>query len=178
MGLRRRGPDLGDAVSFESVLTIFTVLLVLRMVFLVPMVNLDKAKTESARRDRTWDLTVQRVASSTGTSDEAAPYAVAMGLTQASTRISPPSRGTAVWIESVLSDSSLVVVRHDKGAGTYVRLHAQSRSELPSCQYGRLEWSAPDRQWFTVADSVDYGDRGVGQGVLREYHRWLEGANR
>jgi len=173
MALRRRGPDLGEAVSFESVLTVFTVLLVLRMVFLVPMVNLDKAKTESARRDRTWDLTVQRVSKS-APSDAATPYAVAMGLVQSRSLVSPPSRGSAVWIESVLPDSSLVVVRHDKDAGTYVRLHAQSRSELPSCQYGRLEWSAPERQWFTVADSVDYGDRGVGAGTLREYRRWLE----
>jgi hypothetical protein len=178
MALKRRGPDLGDAVSFESVLTIFTVLLVLRMVFLVPMVNLDKAKTESARRDRTWDLTARRVASSTSTTDEAAPYAVAMGLSQARTRVSPPSRGASVWIESVLPDSSLVVVRHDRTAGTYVRLHAQSRSELPSCQYGRLEWSAPERQWFTVSDSVDYGDRGVGELTLREYRHWLEETDR
>jgi hypothetical protein len=55
-----------------------------------------------------------------------------------------------------------------------VRLHAQARSEHPSCQYGRLDWSAPEGQWFTVADSVDYGDKGVGEGVLREYRRWLE----
>ena len=173
MARRRRGPDLGEAVSFESVLTVFTVLLVLRMVFLVPMVNLDKAKTESARRDRTWDLTVRRVGNAPA-SDAAGPYAVAMGLVQARTLVSPPSRGSATWIESVLPDSSLVVVRHDKAAGTYVRLHAQSRSEHPSCQYGKLEWSAPDGQWFTVADSVDYGDRGVGEGALREYRRWLE----
>jgi hypothetical protein len=144
------------------------------MVFLVPMVNLDKAKTESARRDRTWDLTVQRVARSAGTSESAAPYAVAMGLSQARTLVSVPSSGSVTWIESILPDSSVVVVRHDKLADAYVRLHAQARSEHPSCQYGRLEWSAPEKQWFTVADSVDYGDRGVGEGTLREYRRWLE----
>lgn len=175
MARRRRGPDLGDAVSFESVLTIFTVLLVLRMVFLVPMVNLGKAKTESARRDRAWDLTIQRVAAGAD-SGPVAPYAVAMGLPQARTRISPAPQGVAVWLESVLPDSSLVVVRHDRRAGTYVRLHVQSRSEHPSCQYGRLEWSAPEGQWFTAGDSVDYGDRGVGESALREYRRWLESA--
>ena len=53
MARRRRiqSLDLGEAVSFETVLTILTVLLVLRVVFLVPMVNIDKAKTESARKD-------------------------------------------------------------------------------------------------------------------------------
>jgi len=142
------------------------------------MVNLDKAKTESARRDRTWDLTVRRVASATGISDEAAPYAVAMGLTQARTRISPPSRGAAVWIESILSDSSVVVVRHDRKSGAYAKLQAQERSEHPACQYGRLEWSAPERQWFTASDSVDYGDRGVAQGTLVAYRDWLAGRPR
>ena len=41
---RRRKLDLGEAISFDSVLTVLTVLLVLRMVFFVPMVNRCKAK--------------------------------------------------------------------------------------------------------------------------------------
>ena len=53
--------DLGDAVSFDSILTILTVLLVLRMVFLVPMVNLDKAKTDRARHGGIWDTTYTRI---------------------------------------------------------------------------------------------------------------------
>jgi hypothetical protein len=173
MSLRRRAPDLGEAVSFESILTVFTVLLVLRMVFLVPMVNLDKAKTEAARHDRIWDRTAQRVSKS-GSVAGAGPYAVAMGLATARALLTPDRSDSVVWIEAVLGDSSVVVVRHDRGAGSYVRLHAQARSEHPSCQYGRLDWSAPEGQWFTVADSVDYGDKGVGEGVLREYRRWLE----
>jgi hypothetical protein len=174
MSLRRRAPDLGEAVSFESILTVFTVLLVLRMVFLVPMVNLDKAKTEAARHDWIWDRSIQRVGRS-GTAAGAGPYAVAMGLGTARTLVASESGDSVVWIEAVLADSSVVVVRHDRAAGAYVRLHAQARSEHPSCQYGRLEWSAPESQWFTVADSVDYGDKGVGEGALREYRRWLEG---
>jgi hypothetical protein len=173
MRLRRRAPDLGDAVSFESILTVFTVLLVLRMVFLVPMVNLDKAKTESARHDWIWDRSIRRVARS-GAVAGAGPYAVAMGLATARALLTSNPVDSVVWIEAVLADSSVVVVRHDRGAGSYVRLHAQSRSEHPSCQYGRLDWSAPEGQWFTVADSVDYGDKGVGEGALREYRRWLE----
>jgi hypothetical protein len=173
MSLRRRAPDLGEAVSFESILTVFTVLLVLRMVFLVPMVNLDKAKTEAARHDWIWDRTIQRVARSSG-APGAGPYAVAMGLSTARARLTADSKDSVAWIEAVLADSSVVVVRHDRGAGAYVRLHAQARSEHPSCQYGKLDWSASEGQWFTVADSVDYGDKGVGEGALREYRRWLE----
>ena len=35
--------ELGEAISFEDVLTVLTVLLLLRLVFMVPLVNLDKA---------------------------------------------------------------------------------------------------------------------------------------
>ena len=37
--------EMGEAISFEDVLTVITVLLLLRLVFMVPLVNLDKAKT-------------------------------------------------------------------------------------------------------------------------------------
>jgi hypothetical protein len=175
MRSRRIGANLGEAVSFESILTVLTVLIVLRMVFLVPMVNLDKAKTESARKDRTWDRTAARVAAR-GTIDGGGAYAVAEGLSQA--RVLSTEEGRVVWIESVLPDSSVVVVRHDRGSGAYVRLQAQSRTEHPACQYGRLEWSGPERQWFTASDSVDYGDRGVAQATLAAYRGWLDGRAR
>ena len=45
---------MGEAISFEDVLTVITVLLLLRVVFMVPLVNLDKAKTIAARADRYW----------------------------------------------------------------------------------------------------------------------------
>lgn len=171
----RGNADLGEAVSFESILTVLTVLIVLRMVFLVPMVNLDKAKTESARRDRIWDRTAARVAAS-GRVDGGDPYAVAEGLSQA--RVLLTEDGRITWIEAVLPDSSVVVVRHDRKSGAYAKLQAQERSEHPACQYGRLEWSAPERQWFTASDSVDYGDRGVAQGTLVAYRDWLAGRPR
>jgi hypothetical protein len=45
---------MGEAISFEDVLTVMTVLLLLRLVFMVPLVNLDKAKTIAARTDAYW----------------------------------------------------------------------------------------------------------------------------
>ncbi len=174
---RKRHLDLGDAVSFESVLTILTVLLVLRIVFLVPMVNLDKARTESAKRSGIWDTTISRAARLSGPGN-AKGYLAAMGLSNGSVVESPSVDSGMVWIEAVLPDSSVAVVLHDRGAGTYVRLFAQSRTEHPSCQYGDLRWSPVERQWFTVSDSVDYGDRGVSGATLARYRNWLATAPR
>jgi len=173
---QRRKIDLGEAISFDSVLTVLTVLLVLRMVFFVPMVNLDKAKTVSAKKAGIWDTAAVRVLSgSKGV--EGAGYQNAFGLSKAQLRVSRATGGGGIWIEAVLPDSSVAVVFHDLGEGKYVRLHAQSRTELPSCQYGLLRWSPLEKQWFTVSDSVDYGDRGVSNSTLSNYRRWIaEGA--
>ena len=59
--------EMGEAISFEDVLTVLTVLLLLRMVFMVPLVNLDKAKTISARtRQVLVDASVLRLVASRG----------------------------------------------------------------------------------------------------------------
>jgi hypothetical protein len=172
----RRKLDLGEAISFDSVLTVLTVLLVLRMVFFVPMVNLDKAKTVAAKKAGIWDTTAVRVVAE-GKSTENSGYQNAFGLAKAQVRVTGGLGGTGIWIEAVLPDSSVAVVYHDVPKGRYVRLHAQSRTELPSCQYGLLRWSPPEKQWFTVSDSVDYGDRGVSNATLSSYRGWIaEGA--
>lgn len=174
MAQRRPRMDLGDAVSFDSVLTILTVLLVLRMVFLVPMVNLDKAKTDRARHAGIWDTTVARIASGGG-EDQDASYRDALELSGARTRIMTTSDGSARWLEAVLPDSSIVVVRHDLAQGSFARLHAQSRSELPGCRFGRLRWSPAETRWFSVSDSVDYGNSGVRDSILHAYRDWIAG---
>lgn len=167
---RKPRVDLGEAVSFDSVLTILTVLLVLRVVFLVPMVNLDKAKTESARKDGIWDKTAARAVALSDNS----PYANAFGLGKARLRLSVTATEDSVWLEATLPDSSVLVALHDRKAGRYVRLHAQFRSETPTCQYGRIQWSAEEKQFFTWSDSVDYGDKGVAQRAMSGYRKWLE----
>lgn len=182
MARRRRKVDLGDAISFDSILTVLTVLLVLRMVFFVPMVNLDKAKTVAAKRAGIWDTTAWRVESRSvaepGAKKPGEGYLTAMALGRAVVRQTLDEPSGTVWLEAVFHDSSTVVVRHDRRSGRYVRLHAQARSELPSCQYGQLRWSELERQWFSVADSVDYGDRGVSAAAIAQYREWLSGAMR
>lgn len=165
---RKARVDLGEAVTFESVLTILTVLLVLRVVFLVPMVNLDRAKTVEARKDDIWDRTAQRAAPY----GENEAYSTALALGKAHVRMTEGS-GDSTWIEASLPDSSVVVAIHLRKLGQYVRLQAQSRSETPTCQYGQIRWSPEEKQWFTWSDSVDYGDRGVADRALSGYRQWV-----
>lgn len=166
---RRPRVELGEAVTFESVLTILTVLLVLRVVFLVPMVNLEKAKTVEAKTDGIWDKTAARAVGVPSTN----PYATAFGLAKARMMTSVAASEDSVWVEAALPDSSVVVVLHARKLGRYVRLHAQSRSETPSCQYGQIGWSSDEKQWFTWSDSVDYGDKGVMDEAMSGYRQWI-----
>ncbi|MBK9579890.1 MAG: hypothetical protein IPK50_16960 [Fibrobacterota bacterium] len=166
---RKPRVELGEAVTFESVLTILTVLLVLRVVFLVPMVNLEKAKTVEAKKDGIWDKTAARAIGV----PEVNPYGTAFGLSKARMTVSVTTAEDSAWIEAAMPDSSVVVVVHAKKLGRYVRLHAQSRSETPSCQYGQIGWSPDEKQWFTWSDSVDYGDKGVMDGAMAGYRQWI-----
>ena len=173
MARRRRiqSLDLGEAVSFETVLTILTVLLVLRVVFLVPMVNIDKAKTESARKDRLWSEASQFLESraKAGTTGE---YDGLLGA------VRPPAlvtmEGGVRWIEAELPESTLVVVRHDLASQSFVALRTKGSNAAPTFRFGKLLWSQPEQQWFATGDSVDYGERPASRALVTSYRRLVE----
>lgn len=167
-------PDLGEALTFDTVLTILTVLLVLRVVFLVPMVNIDKAKTESERKDRLWTdatryLETRARAGTTGEYD---------GLLGA---VRPPAlvtmQGGVRWIEAELPESTLVVVRHDLSDSSFVLLRTKSSNATPTFRFGKLLWSQPEQQWFPTADSIDYGDLPVSSQLVSSYRRLVTARN-
>jgi hypothetical protein len=154
---RRAKPDLGEAVSFDSILTILTVLLVLRMVFLVPMVNLDKSKVDQARRSLLWERVVGRLAAGARHQDDASlPYLQAFALQsdRSFATVLPDGR---VLVEALSADSTLDVVEHDPATGRFVSLRVQASSEAPVFRRGLLLWSGEESVWFPASDSTDYG---------------------
>jgi len=167
MSRRRVKPlDLGEAISFDSVLTVLTVLLVLRVVFLVPMVNLDKAKTESAQKDQSWQTAMSWVGNHAATT--------AMGDYDGFlSAVRPPAvvtmEGDVRWIEALLPESTLVVVRHDLRTQTFASLRTQGSSIAPTFRHGTLLWSQSEKQWFATGDSVDYGEHAHSRELLRCY---------
>lgn len=157
--MRRKGAkaDLGDAVSFDSVLTIMTVLLVLRMVYLVPMVSVDKAKLEQARKDSLWTRTTERLARLPPESDSlAAPYIAAFSLQGCRLETSRDGEGH-VLLAALAPDSTLFLVEHDPRGGGFSSLRVQKSSEHPVFRRGTLLWSKEERAWFPTSDTTDYG---------------------
>lgn len=164
---RHQALDLGEAISFDSVLTVLTVLLVLRVVFLVPMVNLDKAKTEHSGRDPFWEKSAHWV-SSHGKVNDAHTYGPAFSCENALVTSLERHDG-AVWMEALLPDSTLLVVRHDTASERFGSMRLQNRSSIPTFRHGRLLWSPAEKAWFTTADSLDYGDRPASKAMLEQY---------
>jgi len=154
---RRVKVDLGEAISFDSILTVLTVLLVLRMIFLIPMVNVDKAKLDLARRDSLWIRTIHRMAERpAGVDSLARPYRGVFGLTGDRVEFERDAGGT-VRLRALAADSTLDLVEHDVRTGRFQSLRVQASSEHPVFRRGMLLWSQDEGVWFATADSTDYG---------------------
>ncbi|MEN9353161.1 MAG: hypothetical protein RL318_486 [Fibrobacterota bacterium] len=164
---RHKALDLGEAISFDSVLTVLTVLLVLRVVFFVPMVNIDKAKTERSGRDAFWERSSQWVTTH-GRVNDAHTYGPAFSCESALMTSLTRSEG-AIWLEALLPDSTLLVVRHDTASENFGSMRIQNRSSIPTFRHGRLLWSQTEQAWFTASDSLDYGDRPASKALLEHY---------
>lgn len=169
--------DLGEAISFEDVLTVLTVLLLLRLVFMVPLVNLDKAKTVSAREDKYWALQALYVLAHPGDSARIAPYRNAFGLQDRVAALSESATPGALYLEASSPDSDLTVVRHDFGSGRFVAMNVAGRGHTVSFRRGSLVWSAAEKEWFAASDSVDYGTRPESRRMERDFRDWTK-ANR
>ncbi len=153
---RHRSPVLsGDGISFEEVLTIITVLLLLRVVFMVPMVNLDKAKTVSAQSDDYWASQAAHVLSQAPDEAGLRPYRAAFGIRDMGGVVT--TRGDTVYVEAASTDSALMVIQHLPGQNAFVAMRVEGDGLTRSFRRGRLHWSQAEREWFVGSDTIDYG---------------------
>ncbi len=167
--------EMGEAISFEDVLTVMTVLLLLRLVFMVPLVNLDKAKTISARADKYWSSQADYVLSHSGDSARAQPYRNAFGLEGKRAMVSETGSGKNVFLEAATADSNLTVLRHDLGDGSFIAMNVQGRGHAVSFRRGKLIWSKEESEWFPASDSVDYGTRPESKAMETQFREWTKG---
>ena len=166
--------EMGEAISFEDVLTVLTVLLLLRLVFMVPLVNLDKAKTIAARADKYWSMQALYVLAHPGDTAKVAPYGNAFGLKGKTAELNDGAAAHTLYLEAASPDSELTVVRHDLGSGRFIALNVASRGHSLSFRHGSLIWSQEEKEWFPASDSVDYGTRKESREMEREFREWTK----
>lgn len=159
---------LGDGISFEEVLTVITVLLLLRVVFMVPMVNLDKAKTVTATLDTYWGRAAAHLLATAEHDPDARPYRAALGLRDEAA-VTLSRDGGVVLLEAAWPDSSLLVLRHEPSTLAFTLMRVQAGGAR-SFRRGRLVWSNAEREWFIGADTLDYGAH-PSSGALEQSYR-------
>lgn len=167
--------EMGEAISFEDVLTVITVLLLLRLVFMVPLVNLDKAKTVQAREDKYWGRQATFLLANPGDSAKADPYRNAFGLNGHAVQINPGAGEKTILVEAASPDSDLTVVRHDLASGRFTSMHVAGKGHSLSFRHGQLIWSQAEDEWFPASDSVDYGMREDSKAMEKEFREWTKG---
>lgn len=160
----------GDGISFEDVLTVITVLLLLRVVFLVPMINLDKAKTESARVDAYWSRQAEHVLENGSDGRELRAYRAAFNLREGKALVTRD--GPVVYVEAAAPDSSLLIVRHERESRRFVAMHVHGAGQSRSFRRGRLLWSDSENEWFVGSDTVDYGSHPVSIAMEKAFRNW------
>jgi hypothetical protein len=166
--------ELGEAISFEDVLTVMTVLLLLRLVFMVPLVNLDKAKTVSARADKYWSMQALYVLAHPGDSVKTLPYRNAFGLSGKTASLNDGVEARTLYLEASSPDSNLTVLKHDLNSGRFVAMHVAGKGHSISFRRGTLIWSQEEKEWFPASDSVDYGTRPESKAMEAEFREWTK----
>jgi hypothetical protein len=169
---RRRsgGTSLSEGISFEEVLTVITVLLLLRIVFMVPLVNLDKAKTVHAKTDLYWSRQAVHVLSHESEPTSIRPYRAAFDLKEAKASLTSTPDG--IYIEAASSDSSLWIIRHTPRTQAFVAMRVQGEGHSLSFRRGRLLWSQAEGEWFVGSDTVDYGSHPSSKAMEAEFRQW------
>lgn len=174
---RKTGHNLGEAVSLEAAITIMTIIFVLRMLFLVPLVSIDKARLEKKTVDHFWgDLVSWLTTDQSGESPNAISYQEAFDLFSSSfihaTDRDEDSHSVR-YVESLTHDSSLIVVRHDLTNNLFSAMVMSKNGETTTYRHGKLSKVSGSSSWFAAQeDSPDYGDDSRSKVINSVYRAW------
>jgi len=169
---RRR--DLGNAISIEDALAMLTVIFVVFMLLLVPLVNLDRTKLASEHRDRFWQRVAQSFALRDSGSTSVSSYNLAFDINDAlSIRMRPGESENVRYIEALLADSSLTIIRHDHRDDSFIALFCQNAGTTKIYRSGSLTWNPASREWVAFEFDIDYGDKNESLAMEAKYRTWF-----
>jgi hypothetical protein len=161
--------DLGEAISIESALTVLVVVVLLRLLFLIPLVKIDRAKLEEAQRDSYWRSLSEWLAVKE-TDTAARPYLHAFALERSIVCVS--DAGAKRYIEALSPDGEITVIMHDQRKKMYISFTVKEHSAVVAYRFGEMRWSAAEHEWFTANNAIDYGERDFTVAMQKEYREW------
>jgi hypothetical protein len=164
--------DLGPALAVEDALTVMVVILVLRMVLLVPMMSLDKARLERAETETVWEKAYAYVIGHKKDDKNAMQYEDAFDLAGNSVILTEMGGG-ARFLEAADAANNLMVVHHDLEKQTYYSMFIQKFSNVPSFSHGRMKWSPQEKKWFRLDNQIDYNQTPESVDMNKQYLEWI-----
>ncbi len=169
MSRARRIPhDEGDAISIESVLTIMVVLILLRLLFFIPLVNIDRAHLEKAQVDTYWKQLSEWIQTRENDTVDVKPYIHAFELD--GNKIYKTNSGKKWYIEALSPSGDIKVIELDDK--TYISCFVKGSNAVATYQYGEMHWSETEHEWFTTNNSVDYGEKEFTTAMQTTFRKW------
>ena len=165
--------DLGPALAVEDALTIMVVILVLRMVLLVPMMSLDKARLERAEKESVSEKAYTYVLGHKCLDKSAQQYEDAFDLSGNAIIVTDMGGGVRL-LEAADANKNLLVVRHDVDKQTYSSMFIQKFSNVPSYGHGRMKWSPQEKKWFRLDNQIDYNQTAESVNLHQQWLDWLK----
>jgi len=164
--------NLGEAISLENVLTLMVVLFVLRLLFFIPLISIDRMQLEKVSKDGYWQKLSDYLEVHGDTTGRDF-YSSAFGFDGHRVLVSESDVGDTRYVEALNSDGTITVLEHRVGSGRFDALVLKGHSSVPSYRYGSLKWSAPEQVWFTSDDSVGY-DRPASLEMSKRFRAWTK----
>jgi hypothetical protein len=163
--------DLGPALAVEDALTVMVVILVLRMVLLVPMMSLDKARLDRAEKETVWEKAYAFVLGNKKADKNAQQYEDAFDLNGNAVILTEMAGGVRI-LEAADANNNLMVVRHDVAKQTFSSMYIQKFSNVPSYAHGRMKWSPQEKKWFRLDNQIDYNQTPEALSLHELYVDW------
>ncbi len=169
--------DLGEPISMEDAISMMTIIFVLFVIFLVPLVSIDKARLENKRVDLFWNEVVEYLGQKSNSEfDEySKTYRDAFNFyNPLHVRTTHLKNGEIQfrYVETILPDSSLMVIRHDLTSDKFSSMRMTKNGETTTFRHGSLEEIPSTSNWFPTEDEVDYGGDPRSSAIDTEYRKW------
>jgi hypothetical protein len=167
---RRIAIDEGEAISMESVLTVLVVLILLRLLFFIPLVNIDKAHLDKAQQDTYWKQLAEWIKKEKPDAAAAAPYLHAFNLEGAMVMVT--DAGKRRYIEALSPEGDITVIRQE--GQRFISFIVKGHSTVVTYRYGSIQWSAAEKEWFTAGDTIDYGEKDAMTAMQKAFREWTK----
>lgn len=167
----------------EDAISMLTIVFVLFVIFLVPLVSIDKARLEQKLHDKFWvkmvtflnDNNSSETVKDNIIGEYGSEFDIQMPFSLKFTK-TLRSNDTIVYIEYLAQDSSVNVIRHNRGTENFNAMRISPGGTSTTYRHGQLAFSNESQDWFLVSDMErDYdGTSDKSKNFKKSYRSWRE----